>query len=365
MNKNKLIKIGILTIALLLVGYGLYKFLDRPEKTIIVKYKEVPPVIRRFPKSNVKIYYRGYRVGHVSKMALSDDQKYIVFHLGIHYKNLKIPKNIKIYLNSEDLYGSRHFSLEDPENPSSELLSDGDMVYGTGAYERIDKYLVKDMAEGKLGRVISNLVVITDFVDKGINSNSGEFNKLLKNVEASRKDIGLFINDLREVINDPQIKHIIRSSSRSVDNINELLETEELRSTITKAPETIGKTVKSLETLTENTPKISVGLIEANQNLSEANNNLHRVNKNIYNTNSLLCTTNCNLGTINCKVPVIPPSLLTNADKVLKTVDCLSNELIEILSKKFLVFRLMFGNPGSSLKKCKQCETQCLKCKKF
>jgi len=351
MKKNRRTKIIILIVLLILGIFGLYKYLSHPDMTIIVKYKEVPPVIRRFPKTNINAFYRGYKVGYCSKINLSDDQKYIIFYLGIHYKNLKLPKNTKIYLNTEDLYGSMHFSLDYPDNPSSKLLSNGDVIYGTGAYDRIDKYLIKDIEEGKLGQIISNMVVITDFLKKEAINNNGEFNNFLKSIEISRNDFGLFINELRQIINDPALKQGIKFSSRTLNNVNQILETRELRETITKAPKSIDKTIKNLEAINKNTPEITKNLTLTNHNFLETN---ETVNK----TNSLLSTTNCNLETINCKVPVIPSGLL-------EKVDCLSNELIEMLNKRFLIFRFMFGKPGSSFKNCKQNNCKCLKSKEF
>ena len=355
MNKNRQTKIIILIVLLILGIFGIYKYLSHPDMTIIVKYKEVPPVIRRFPKTNINAFYRGYKVGYCSKITLSDDQKYIVFYLGIHYKNLKLPKNIKIYLNTEDLYGSMHFSLDYPDNPSSQLLSNGDIVYGTAAYDRIDKYLVKDIQEGKLGHIISNMVVITDFLKEKTINNNVDFNNFLKSIDTSRNDFGLLINDLREITGNPKIrqdiKSTIKTSSRTLNNVNQILETKELRETITKAPKSIDKTIKNLEAINKNTPEITKNLTLTNHNFLETN---ETVNK----TNSLLSTTNCNLETINCKVPVIPSGLL-------EKVDCLSNELIEMLNKRFLIFRFMFGKPGSSFKKCKQDDYKCLKSKEF
>ena len=347
MNKNRRKKIIILIVLLILGIFGLYKYYSHPEMTIIVKYKEVPPVIRRFPKTNINAFYRGYKVGYCSRMILSEDQKYIVFYLDIHYKKLKLPKNTKIFLNTEDLYGSMHFTLEYPNNPSLQLLSNNDVVYGTAAYDRIDKYLIKDIQEGKLGRILSNMVVITDFLKEKAINNNVDFNNFLKSIDASRNDFGLFINDLRQIINDPALKQGIKSSSRSFNNLNQILETKELRETITKAPESIDKTIKNLETINKNTPEITENLTKTNQNFLETN---ETVNK----TNSLLSTTNCNLETVNRKVPAIPSGLLEKAD-------CLSNELIEILNKRFLIFRFMFGKPGSSFKKCKQGDSDCFK----
>jgi len=194
MNKNICIKIAVLLVLLILGGYGLYKFLDRPEMTIIVKYKEVPPVIQRLPKNRVNIYYRGYNVGRVSDISLSDDQKYIVFSLGIYYKNLRLPKNIKIFLNTEDLYGSMHFYLQYPEKPSSQLLSNGDVVYGTDSSERIDKYLVKYLKTGNLSKLVSNLLYLTTIVK------NDNLNQIQANLTKSSEEVRLILNELKKLL---------------------------------------------------------------------------------------------------------------------------------------------------------------------
>jgi len=349
MNKNRLIKIVISIILLILAGYGFYKYSNRPKMTIIVKFKETPPVIQRLPKNKVNIYYRGYNVGHVSDINLSNDQKYIVFSLGIHYKNLKLPKNIKIFLNTEDLYGSMHFYLEYPKNPSSQFLSNGDVVFGTGSSERIDKYLVKYLQTGNLSKLVLNLLDLTKTL------NNDDLSQIQSDIKKSSADTGIILNNLKKIIEDPQVrqelKSTIKASSRSFNNINKILESEEVKEIITQAPESIDKTVKNLESV--------------NENITRTNQNLPEIDKAVSKTNLLLSATNCNLETINCKVPEIPPSLLKNADKTLKTTDCLTSELIEILSKKFLIFRFMFGNPGNSLKKCKQGDFECFKSKSY
>jgi ABC-type transporter Mla subunit MlaD len=347
MNKKLLIKIFVI-ILLFPGGYFLYKYLNRPDMTIIIKYKEVPPVVQRFPRGKIDAYYRGYNIGIVEKIRLSQDQQSILFYLDIYYKNLKLPKNTRIYINSEDLYGARHLYIQYPKKPSSEFLHDGDTVNGTGYFERIDIYLARDLKIGKTGHLIENLVIITDILKNSINnSDTKEFIKALK---ASGIDISSVLKDVKEIIDDPQVKQGIKL-------------------TVANAPASIDKTIKNLSSVNKNLEKSNslIGnstkkLVTSNSLLHDSTSTLKKSNAlvrnstdNLEKSNSLLSNSNNNLETLNEKLPEIPPDLLKDADKTLKKADCLTNEAIDILSKRFWLFRFLFGNPGNSLKKCKNC----------
>jgi len=349
-------------IALLLIIFGVYilfKIIHKPQKTIIVTFSDVPPIIQDFLREDITVYYRGYKVGDVSEIKLSDDQKKIVFYIGIHYKNLKLPRNIGMILKTEDIFGARYFSISYPKNPSTELLSDGDTIEGTAAYERIDKYLVGEFETGKLKIIMDNLVILTNTLTGALKGNNEE---LISSIKNSSGDVEVILNNIKDIIADPQVKTDIKSaikySSSSIKDLSQILESNrsELRQTISTAPEMITKTVNNLESLSQNMPRV-------NKNISEVNGSIQKATKTIDKTNSSISITNCNLDTINKKVPEIPPCLLTKADNALTKFDCIGSELIDLLNKKFLIFRFMFGKPGSSFEKCKQGDPNCLKCR--
>jgi|GEM_PF-1895340 len=347
----------IMSLFIIFGGYFLYKTIHKPQMTIIVKFGDVPPILQNFPRGNITVYYRGYKVGEVSKVALSDDQKNILFYVEIDYKNLKLPKNIDIILKTEDLYGARFFSISYPKNPSSELLSDGDVMQGTAAYERLDKYLMAEFETGKLKILLDNMLVLTDVMKGALKGNNEE---LLSSIKKSSGDIETILDDLKEIIDDPQVKKDIKStikySSSTIKGLNQIMESKEIKQTIATAPETINRTVNNLESLSQNMPKV-------NNNISEVNGSIKKATKTIDTTNTSLSVTNCNLETINKKVPEIPPCLLNKADNALTKFDCIGSELIELLNKRFLVFRFIFGKPGGSFEKCKQGDPNCLKCR--
>lgn len=348
-NKKYIILLSV--ILLVVAGNLIHGSLTRPHMRIIIRFQEVPPVIQSFPRTKVQVYYRGLNVGRVAKIDLSEDRKYILFYADIYYKNLKLPKNIQVSLNAQDMYGARNFSLNDPKNPSSQDLSDGDIICGTGIDYRIDEYLIREMSSGRLCRILSDVAFITASLRKVAETNNTD--KMLSDMKNSGTDIQLVLKSLREIIDDPEVKNslksTIKSSSISMKEINGILENKSFKQTASQAPELINKTVKNLDSINKNIPKIY-------ENLSQTNQALPQVNKTVSTTNCLLQTTNSNLETINSKVPPIPQELLTNADRALQKGNCLMDDLSKLLGTKFLIPKFIFGTPSESIGTCGSCK---------
>lgn len=335
-NILKTLFAGIFLILAILI---IYKIATRPYMTIIIKYKETPPIVQNFLRNKITAYYRGYKVGEVSEIKLAPDQQSILFYLKIYYKDLKLPKNTKILLKTEDLFAARYFYLDIPQYPDKELLADGDCIEGTAAYERIDKYLITQLESGRLRKLVDNSLMITNAVTGVLQTDNKD---LISKLNSSSGDIQSIIHSINSLISDPQVQKDIKStinySSRSIKDLNGLLNEPDVKKSIATAPQTIDKTVKNLDLLSENMPKV--------------NNNLTATNSLITTTNHQLGETNVNLGTINCKVPEIPSDLICNADKTLIKADCLIDQLTKILGQRFLALRLLFGAPLKDLEKC-------------
>lgn len=289
--------------------------------TIIVKYKDAPPISFNIFNKTIDAYYRGYKVGEVSKTILSADQKYIEFQLEIYYKNLKLPKNVAILLRTENFYGKKYLDIHYPENPSTEILKNGDSIEGLDLYEGLDEYLIKEFKVGHSKNFLTNLSSITEILQKTLKKNDNE-----KFITRPAEDAAVILENLRDIIESPQFK-------------------KELKGVMKNAPESIEKTMQNIETMNEHMDKINQAIPEVNQSVKT--------------TNVLLGDTNSNLCSINKKVPEIPQSLVKNADKLLVRTDCVESELSKILSKRFLLLRLMFANPGKSFKNCVKKDYDC------
>ena len=358
-SKNTLIKavlsivLVILVIFVSLVSYNYVsnKIRQYPEMSLIVKFKEVPPVVQRFNK--IEAYYRGCLVGSVSKMELSKDHRHVLFHLDIYYKDIKLPKNLQVFLDSGDLYGSRYMILKCPETPCCGFLKDGDIVCGTGYYERIDKFIVDEYKYGKLGELVYNAVFLTGLLKTALEDekNSGKF---VGDIAQTKHDIQIILKSIREILDDPQFKKDLKLtakySSGSLEKIAKIMDSEDIKEITT--PASIRKTIESVNGINKNMETSNSFMPVLNDKMKTSNALMTGINKN-------LDTTNRNLNTLNTKMPEIPDNMLINADESLKSLKCWSDELSEILSKRFVLLRFMFGNPGKPLKKCKTGNCNC------
>lgn len=349
---------AITLLALIFLGHKTFLafngFMLRPDKVITVRFKEVPPVIKL--AGDIGVYYRGYKVGKAVCKHLSDDQKYILFCLEITYKNLNLPANIKIILKTQDIFGDRYFDLVYPDNPSETLMKHGDIVDGSAVYERVDKYLVENMENGKLSELISNLNYLTGSARTILDGKKTHLNKVSTEISGSVNDLAYITKELKGLLADPAVKNDIKKALAytpgAIKSLNELLEQKELKNTIKQAPQLIEKTLTGIENISSELPNINENITEVNSNLEQVNTNLPNMNTTLSGTNSLLYTTNSELGCLNPKIPVIPESLILQADKTLRRYDCIGGALSETVSQNCLFFRFLFGNPGKPFKQC-------------
>lgn len=298
----------------------------------IVQYDYVPAINKDIHLFRIDVHYRGYDVGDVTAVKLSKDQRHIEFYVNINYKDLKLPVNTAIIFKTENIYGARYLSIEPAKNPSDVLLKDGDIVDGKEAYERIDEYLIEALSSDQSKRMIQNLYDITNILHTSLMDEEN-----IKLLNQSSGDLAIFLKNLRTVTEDKMfqkdIKSTMKYSSGSLKSINEILQKKEIRETIIQSPEAINQAIGNIKSMDKNIAKV-------NQTLTDANNNL--------------CI-------INTKVPTIPQSLVDDAENLVINTNCFENELTEVLSKRFLIPRFVFGNPGKSFKICTKNKCRCSK----
>lgn len=305
--------------------------------TIIVGYKNAPPLNSSIFNNTIDAYFRGCKVGQVVKTNISCDQSCVEFHLEIYYKNLRLPKNTSILLRIENIYGKKYLDIHYPEIPSKELLSNGDRIEGLDLYEGIDDYLIEEFKVGHAKHFLENLSSIIEIFEQALQKKDNE--KLIKQ---SAGDLAIIIENLKEIIGDPNVKKELKStikhSSGTLKNLDAILGEKEIRKSINQAPESISQTLQNIETMNEHMDKMTELMPEMNQSILKSN--------------SLLTDSNSNLCSINNKVPEIPQSLVKNADKILVKTDCLETGLAKMMSERFLLLKLLFGKPGKSFNKC-------------
>lgn len=305
-----------------------------------IQYDYVPAISRNVKIFKIDVHFRGVDVGDVTSIKLSKDQKHVEFKVKINQRDLKIPKNSLVRFKSEAI-GPRYIDIDPTKAPSDGIIEDGDIVDGTEASERIDSFVIDELTNGQAGMLIKNLKEITDVLKTSLTNKENE--KLLTQ---SAADLTIVIEKLKHITADvsfeKDIKSTIKHSSRTLKNIDEILDNKEMKQTIQEAPATIKNTLNSIEDMNTNMNKISKKLPETTEKITQVNSQITEVNDN-------LCK-------INTKVPPIPQSLVDNAEKLIVKGDCIATELSNTLSKRFLLFKLFFGHPGKNLKTCARCK---------
>lgn len=290
--------------------------------SFVVQYKDVPAVNNKWGFFKIDVHFRGYDVGDITKIKLSEDQSHLEFFVDIYYKNLRIPTNSLIMFKSENIYGTRYLDIEPPEISSGKFVANGDVVEGFAAFERVDQYLIDELTKGEIGQVIHNLNEITGVLLRSVNE---------KDIEST-------------------IKH----SSSSLRSLDEILNKKSTKEAIANSPVNMQKTLKMFDSANKNMEKALELMPVANKHMEIGNKQMEIGNKNMELGNSLMKEANSNLDTMNKKVP---PSLIENAEKLIVKTDCLENETIKLISKRWLIPRFIFGRPGKSFTTCikKQC----------
>lgn len=309
-------------------------FLIRPQMRFTIQFDSVPATNNPFFPFSINVHYRGYKVGRVTKIELSQDQKHILFHVNIYYKGLMIPTNSLMIYKNENIYGKRYVDINYPEVPTAQYIGNGDLVEGVAAAERIDQYVVNEIKRGETGKLLRNLYDISEILKKALSNKTN--NKLLTQ---SAGDLAVVMENLRGVAEDPafisDLRSTIKCSSCSLKNVSSLLSDKKINQCIRTAPQQIIATCNNIENVNENVKTMTKILPSVNSTLNS--------------TNSTLTEVNSNLDKINTKVPIVPQSLVTNAEQLVVKTTCIESELSNILSKRFLLLKLTFANPFKTL----------------
>lgn len=345
-SRENIIKTSGTVILILLACFLFYKLTHRTYMKFIVQYDYVPAISKNIHLFRINVHYRGYDIGDVTSVRLSKDQKHIEFYVNINYKDIKLPTNSAIIFKNKNIYGQRYLDIKYPKNPSGKFFQDGDIINGTEVYERIDEYLLQVFTADKTEKFVQDLFDVVTALKKSLANNNN-----CKLLNQSAGDLAVILENLREITEDKSfrkdIKSTVKHSSSSLKNVDEILSNTEMRKTIYQTPSSVNQAAKNLERVTEN--MCQVGQI------------LPNVNKNLDCINTLLNDVNCNLCTINTKVPTIPQSLVENAETLTVKTNYFESELSKMLSMRFAILRLIFGNPGKSFNKCAKIKCKCSK----
>ena len=335
MTNSKKGLIFLITGMLIFIGTAFIAILNfgdfpKPQKVIIVRFGKMAPVLEK-----LTVYYNGIEIGKVTKTDFSDDYKYTLFKVEIDRKNFNPPKNIyaeirittRAQIKVEGVDLKRYMEFIYPENPDSKPLSDGDIIEGRPTYrEDFQEIFKKSVKKEKIEAVLEN-----------INKAALETSKITENFYEISKKINDFLKK-----NQDKIDKIVNNSNETMENIRSV-------STTIKEFSEIPAKEKGLKSMLADVSEIT-------ENINILTSDVNEITGNPAFQCGLI-TTSSNLGNITSKIDqnlegVDIKCLLRNTDRVLNRYDCVGASLSELMTKRALILRLMFGNPGECFGKC-------------
>jgi ABC-type transporter Mla subunit MlaD len=328
-NKN-VFKAGLFIIfSLLITFYGilwLRYFSITPAMNIIITFTNSGPMSK-----GIQVYFKGISVGRVSDINYSKDFTNTLVYIDIYKKDVKIPKNSFAEIKTEGITGQKYIDLEPPANIiDGELISNGDILKGKPKYDLNDiaNMAVKEINSGKIDKMMTSIqnslentekvtksmAEITDSFNSVINGNKQNISQVTENIDQASKNLLKSSKDAKDIMEDKKIMGDIKTSIKNIknitDNVNGVVSDQEMQKSLKHSISTTNGLIQKFDT----------------------------------NSDSLIFDT------------------LKNTNCAAQKVNTLSCQTSELLSKRFLLLRLLFGRPGKDFQTCfKESQGKCNK----
>lgn len=319
-NEISRLKAGIFIIIsivlLIFCVFWLQYFSFRPVMRIFIQFKNPGPLT-----NGLRVYYRGLNLGSINDIEPSEDYKSTIIKVNIYKKGLKIPANVTATVKSEGITGQKYIDLEYPETPSETFLSNNAVIAGNKGF---------DLSE------------VQDFISKHLNN--GDFEKMIADFKASLKETrstahyaDLVAKRANTILtnNEENVNNLILAGLGSTVGLEKLTNT--LNSIIHESQ--LKKTLRNTRQITEDIKVIT---------------NDKKFQSNIKSTVSGVNEFVTPLDNHSDSIVQIVKDTGTSATKMMQDTSCTVNKIgyvsdgvAEMLGKRFLLFKLMFGQPGS------------------
>ena len=251
---------------------------------ITVDFKELEPF-----KHSLPVYYKGFRLGHTTKVYPGPNFKSTRVDLKIRLKGLELPENTSAMIRRKDK--KDYIELEYPTQPYIAPLRSNVVIIGTKGVN-FESYIQDQAKNGGLDEIKEN-------VNTTIQSAGQTFDALTMMIEV----LTGILEDARPTIND-SLRNLHLASKNLSDS------TYSLKSSLQQGY--VDKSLYNLERTTDN-------LVKTAQNMSGVTNNIN--------------TTSIHL--VNC--------LIKNINTVVKNINQIVLGVGETLRKRFGGIRLFFG----------------------
>lgn len=276
---------------------------DETRFSITAKFTETTPLKKRIP-----VFYKGYRIGEIKEIKLSDDYKFSLVKIVLYPKTPKLSKDVVAKVRHHDVIKD-YIELSNPDEASTTLLKSGGVIDGEEGFD-MESFLAD----------IENADIIVPLLQT--------FSDTLVSIKATSNGIGKFFNDSHSILQDNKqnlnetTKYLVqttKSMKKLSSRLNRAINDDKINNTTT------------------NVDKSSANILEASENIKKITQNVDCATKNLDQT---IAKIDCTLA----DTKVITSNV--------KTITC---GFKETLGKRLGGFRIMFGKPVKSNACCKSC----------
>lgn len=325
----------VLSSILLIFGIMWIRYFTlRPVMTIIAKFENPGPLSKGY-----YVYYRGVNIGKVDEIGFDKNFDNVYVYLKIYKKGIKIPSNVTAQVHTEGISGRKYIDLQLPSKGKSKtFLKDKEVINGEVAFglDEIKNFVERQIRSGRLDEIIKNTdstmkkmndlsVVVNKIavqVDSVLSQNRGNVEDLIKQSTEASKNINSITGGLSDVIgihdgNKASVRQTLYKINSATDKITEAVSDKSLKDAISEfgnASTSVKNTFNDLNTIIKQPV--------------DAQENENVISKTISNTN-----------------------------EAIESVKCLSNGISDILSQRFVLFKMAFGQPGKGLERCRNQRT--------
>lgn len=307
-HMNRIVRIHKFIIVVLILSTILltWRVSHRPYMVVKAEFEELPPL-----PNKIELFYKGLKVGNVSKKQFDKEGKNILLYLDIYEKNLNLPSNTFVRIKKSKSEGKPkiHIQFVYPEKSVKKRLANNMTIKGKTMKDLdyyLDKYGDESAIEGVVGNfsgtmnnanaTVEEIKKIAELVNAIVGENRENIKISVANTAATTENLKNASKGLSNILNDPSIQSTFGNFNSAAENLN----------TIT-ARKKILSSIDNIEATTKN--------------IREATNGLKNT-------------------------VIKADAAIEEADNAFKSVNSVAKSTCTVLNKRFAFLRLMFGKPG-------------------
>lgn len=260
---------------------------------IIVRFNELGPLSK-----NMAVYYKGFKIGKISRISPDKDFKHILVKVTLSTSNLDLPQNTIVTVERFPS-GELYLQFLYPQSPSLNPLRRGDMVEGIAPYS-LEQFMLSQNISG-----------MTDIVSEHII-------RALRAADAANQQINIFFRTTTKLINTNT-----QGITKSVNNVEAMTER------LAQMAQNLNQTSEKLNNAIE-----EQALKDTASNIKDTTDNIKVITQNI-------STATKDLDKTMQKVD----DALSQVHTTAQNIDSVTIDLNKTLSKRFGGMRVMFGTP--------------------